>query len=356
MANTRAPGAAEARRERTLERRRQNAAILVQGTDVVARSAPSFLAQVQGRAVPIDLVRQGRIAPGEPNATVVALYDPKLIAPNPQRGRVIDERLDELAASLDAHGQQESIVCRLLTDTDRQRWPDSFNDHQILVILKGHRLYFAQPKSRLQQLKAEVMFPIEGEDDVTYMRRALRRAAIKMMHSQEYTLLDKVNLYDQWIQEFSLAQPKKAEIARYFEISETEAQRIKVVAQLDEKVAQDILNSGMKPADEIIYLIANQPPEQHREAYEKLGDMTVAAARRALKEGDRQSESRVTGSGRPRNYYLSVQKEDSPIAYVSTTLTAKQWTKRGGAKAFWEEVRHLVNDRRVQERLQEDLS
>ena len=93
----------------------------------------------------------------------VAGYDPSLLAPNPQRGRVVDRGLDELASSLDSHGQQEPIVARLITDTDRRRWPDAFTERQRLLILKGHRIHAAQPKTRLSMLRVELMLPEDGE-------------------------------------------------------------------------------------------------------------------------------------------------------------------------------------------------
>lgn len=355
MAQSPTASKAEARRQRTLERRQKTIETVARGAEIVPRGAPSFLAQVQSQALPMELVRQGRIVVHQQGPATVALYDPALLAPNPQRGRLVDERLEELAASLDAHGQQEAIVARLITPTDRKRFPEAFHEQHVLLILKGHRLHAAQPKSRLSLLKVEVMPPVEGEDDLAYGRRALRRAGIKMMHSQEYTLLDKVNLFDIWRREYAIEQPKKSQIASYFEISDTEAQRLKVVAQLDEKVAQDIFNSDRRPADELIYMIANRPPEEHRQAYERLGDLTVASARKVLKEEDETPRAKVTGSGRPRNYFLSIRNEESGIAYISTSLTARAWQRRGGANAFWNELRKLVNDRDVQERLQNDL-
>ncbi len=48
---------------------------------------------------------------------------------------MVDRNLDTLAESLNAHGQQEPIVARLITETDRQRWPDAFSERQILLIL-----------------------------------------------------------------------------------------------------------------------------------------------------------------------------------------------------------------------------
>src|SRR6202035_4728271 len=106
-------------------------------------------------AFPKDLIQQGAVRFDQQGQPRVGLYEPSLLAPNPQRGRVVDRDLDALAASLDAHGQQEPIVARLITETDRQRWPSAFTDEQLLVILKGHRIHAAQPKSKLTQLKVE---------------------------------------------------------------------------------------------------------------------------------------------------------------------------------------------------------
>ena len=47
-----------------------------------------------------------------------------------------------------------------------------------------------------------------------------------------------MNQYQIWKEEFALEKPKDTEVADYIEISHTEAQRLKVVAQLDPEVAQ----------------------------------------------------------------------------------------------------------------------
>lgn len=346
---------AERRRQQTDERRRQLAATVVTAPADVQNARMSFLAETFNRVFPADLVESGLIsrnAPQSPNG----LYHPSLLAPNPQRGRVVDRELSVLAASLDRYGQQEPIVARLITKTDRARWPKSFDNKQLLLILKGHRIFFAQPKTKLAMLRVELMLPEEGEDDLTYSRRALRRASIKLMHSQGYDIFDKVNQYDIWRQEFALEQPKDAEVADYFDISRQEAQRLKIVATLDRRVAQDILNADHRPADEVIVAIANRPPEEHRSAFRQMGQMTVAEVRKFLKE-DRPTppESKVTGAGRPRNFVLAIRDEDAPIAFISTGLTPLQWKRRGGAKTFWAEIRKLVNRKDVQERLSDEL-
>jgi hypothetical protein len=348
---------AEQRRQHTLDRRAQTAAEVVSDqTGLATRPALSFAAETLTRAFPQELLREGLITFDQQGQPKVAQYDPRLLAGNPQRGRVVDRGLEELAASLDAHGQQEPLIARLITETDRQRWPDSFTDRQLLLILKGHRLFFAQPKSKLQSLRVELMLPSEREDDLQYSRRALRRAAIKVMHSQAYDIFDKVNQYHVWCEEFTLMKPKDSEVAAYFEVSRTEAQRLKAVAQLDKDVAQDIINSDRRPADEVVYLIANRPPDEHREAYQRFGHLTVTAARTLQKaEAGERAESSVSGAGRPRNYVLSVRNEESDITYISTAFTLNQWKRRGGSKAFWNAIRRLANDRELQDRLQEDL-
>lgn len=351
------PSRTELRRQQSLERR-QHVAAEVLGDDATALTAPklSFAADVLQRALPRDAIERGAITFDATAQPRVAQYAPSLLAPNPQRGRVVDRHLETLAESLDAFGQQETIIARLITETDRTRWPDAFNARQVLLILKGHRIYFAQPKSSLKTLRVELMLPQESEDDLAYSRRALLRASIKMMHSQAYDLFDKVNQFQIWKDEFALEKPKDTEVAAYFEISRTEAQRLKVVAQLDDKVAQDIINSDKRPADEVVFAIANRPVEEHRKAYDEFGHLTVAAARKLLKEEEgRGATTKVAGPGRPRNYVLPVRDEDSNITYISTALTAEQWKRRGGAKAFWESIRKLAHSREIQDRIQSDL-
>jgi len=352
------PSKAELRRQQTLERRNQNATEVLgeAGTDVVARPQLSFVAQSFLKAVPAELVRDGRITMDQRGQPRVAFYDPALLAPNPQRGRVVDRGLEELAASLNAHGQQEAILARLITDTDRKRWPKDFTPGQLLLILKGHRLWFAQPKTKLKALRVELMLPVDGEDDLEYSRRALRRASIKLMHSQGYDIFDKVNQFIVWREEYGLQKPKDTEVAGYFEISRTEAQRVKTVAQLDPDVSQKIINSERRPADEVVFIIANRPPEEQAEAYKQYGHLTVAAARKMLQqqEGGKPA-ALVSAAGRPRNFAFPVRLEESNITYVSTSLTPKQWKEKGGAKAFWSELQSLFARKDIREQLEKYL-
>src|SRR5207244_896830 len=171
-------------------------------------------------------------------------------------GRLEDRGLDELAASLNDHGQQEPIIARLLTPSDRRRWPDAFRPDQIILILHGHRVYAAQPRSKLQKLRVELMLPDDGESDLDYIRRGLRRASVKMMHSQGYDIFDKVHLYMIWREEFALPEPKDTEVAKYFEISRSEAQRVKVVADLDPGGREDIIKAEKRPAAAVVVAIA----------------------------------------------------------------------------------------------------
>lgn len=351
------PSKAELRRQHTLERRKKTAADVLgtSGTEVVARPQ-SFAAQTISQALPREFLDQGLIAFRQEGRPVVAEYVPTLLAPNPQRGRLTDRGLDELAASLDIHGQQEPVIARLLTPSDRQRWPDAFRPDQILLILNGHRVFFAQPKSKLEKLRVEVMFPEEGESDTDYIRRGLRRASIKMMHSQSYDIFDKVNLYMVWRQEYALKAPNDKEVAKYFEISRTEAQRVKAVANLDEGVKKDILKQERRPADEVVFAIANRPVEEQRDAYREFGHLTVSALRRI--------QDRVSGPaaakqlavpGRPRNYTLSIGDEDCPIVSISTNLSPQQWKRRGGARSFWKEIKALSRKPELREHIQGDL-
>ena len=352
-------GKAEQRRQQADARRKSVAAeVLGEAVSqaVATRSSLSRAAQAMAQAFPREFVERGLITFFPQSQPRVAGYDPSLLAPNPQRGRVTDRGLDELASSLDAHGQQEPIVARLITDTDRKRWPAAFTDRQRLLILKGHRIFAAQPKTRLTLLRVELMLPEEGEDDVAYSRRALRRASIKVMHSQAYDIFDKVNQYTVWREEFALAKPKDNDIAAYFEISRTEAQRVKIVAQLDNDVAQVIINSERRPADEVVFLIANRPVHEHKEAFKRLGTLTVAAARRFYQgENTGKAAGLVSGAGRPRNYVLSMRDEESDLAYIGTALTPQQWREKGGSDAVLAALESLLKDPAFRDRLEADL-
>ena len=348
---------AELRRQRTLERRKQTAAEVVgSDTALAVRPAQSFAAQTVSQALPRDLLEQGLIAFDQHGRPLVASYDPSLLAPNPQRGRLEDRGLEELAASLNEHGQQEPIIARLLTPTDRRRWPDAFRADQIILILHGHRVYAAQPKSKLQKLRVELMLPDEGENDLDYIRRGLRRASVKMMHSQGYDIFDKVHLYMIWREEYALPAPKDTQVAKYFEISRTEAQRVKTVANLDPGVRDDILKSKKRPADEVVFTIANRPPDQHRDAYRQFGHLTVSSLRR-LQQGEnaKTQAPKLSAPGRPRNYALSIPSEESPIATITTHLTAREWKRRGGARAFFHALKKLATNAHVRQRLHDDL-
>ncbi len=348
---------AEQRRQKALQRKQQVSAEIVDATTAPMRSL-SFMGSVLQQAMPPALLQKGLVAYESTGQPRVGLYHPSLLAPNPQRGRLIDRGLEELARSMDSQGQQEPILARLITEFDRQRWPDRFIEDQLLLILTGHRLFFAHPKSKLPMLKVELLLREEGESDQDYIRRGLRRASIKIVHSQAYTILDKVHQYMLWREEFALEEPKDGEVAAYFEVSRTEAQRLKVVSTLNEEVTQDIVNAENRLADEVVYLIANRPPDEQRDALKKYGNLTVAAARELSKMEKRteQIAAPLGGAGRPRNFALHVSMEGSPITAIYTSLTPQQWKQKGGAKAFWELLRKLVHSKEVQDQLKDDLS
>ncbi len=348
---------AERRRQQTLDRRERTAAEVVSGDATQMAVRQSFAAQTLTQALPRELLDRGLIAFDQQGRPLVAGYDPSLLAPNPQRGRLEDRGLDELAASLNEHGQQQPLIARLITPTDRQRWPDAFRPDQIIVILHGHRIYLAQPKSKLEKLRVELMLPEEGESDLEYARRGLRRASVKMMHSQSYDIFDKVHLYMVWRQEFALEAPKDAQVAKYFEISRTEAQRVKVVANLDPQVRDKILKSERRPAEEVVVTIANRPVEQQAEAFRQYGHLTVAALRKFQQlESPKNDASQLAAPGRPRNFSLYINADNSPIATITTTWTAKEWKRRGGARAFWQALKTLAADPKVRQNVHDNLS
>ncbi len=346
------------RRQQTLERRKQTASEVVSDqVGLATRPNQSFAAQTVSQALPRELLDRGLITFDQHGRPLVASYDRTLLAPNPQRGRLEDRGLDELAASLNDHGQQEPIIARLLTPSDRRRWPDAFRSDQIILILHGHRIYAAQPKSKLDKLRVELMLPEEGETDLDYIRRGLRRASVKMMHSQSYDIFDKVHLYMVWREEFALPEPKDTEVAKYFEISRTEAQRVKTVANLDPDVRDDMLKSEKRPADEVVYTIANRPAEEHRSAYKQFGHLTVSALRKIQQlEAPTATTPQISAAGRPRNYAFTLTADESPIATITTHLTPKEWKRQGGARAFWFALKKLAGHPQVRERLHDDLN
>lgn len=178
------------------------------------------------------------------------------------------------------------------------------------------------------------------------------------MHSQEYTIFDKVNLYQHWIAEFCLKSPTDAEAARHFQISKPQATRLRVISQLDESVGQEMINSDKLPADEVIYEIANRPAPEHRQAYQRYGTLTVGGLRKLLKhEKSSRPDSKAVGkSGRPRNFTFALKDESSPFTFISTARTPNEWKERGGAKAFIAEVMKLMMRHDVREQLKRELA
>jgi hypothetical protein len=200
------------------------------------------------------------------------------------------------------------------------------------------------------------MLPEERESDLEYIRRGLRRASVKMMHSQGYDIFDKVHLYMIWREEFSLPEPKDTEVAKYFEISRTEAQRVKTVANLDPGVRDDILKAEKRPADEVVFTIANRPQEEHRNAYKQYGHLTVSALRKIQQlETTNAPATQISAAGRPRNFSITLSAEHSPIATITTHLTAKEWKRRGSDRAFWFELKKLAGQPDVRKRVHDEL-
>lgn len=357
MDDTAALSKYERRRQQRREIQEGNAALLDTPAEVLdARPRLSSAAMAVQQALPADLIQNGAIeydARGQPK---VALYDPRLLASNPQRGRVVDRRLDELAASLRTHGQQEPILARLITEFDRRRWPEHFTESQLLLILKGHRVYFANAQSNaLPKLRVELLLPLDGEAETEYGLRAFRRASIKMMHSEAYTILDKVNLYQHWTRESALDAPSDTDAARHFEISRDECVRLRIVSQLDDSVAQEIANSDRVPADEIIYQIANRPAPEQQNAWKEWGTLTVTELRKQLAQTPSKPNSTVSGTGRPRNFTFAFKDERFPFTYIGTDATAKTWQQRGGARAFLNSLKKLLYDPGFKEQLTREL-
>ena len=79
---------AEKRRQQSLERKEQAAAEVIYGSVPEARSL-SFTGNILQQAMPQNLQESGRVSFETSGQPRVALYDPTLLAPNPQRGRLV---------------------------------------------------------------------------------------------------------------------------------------------------------------------------------------------------------------------------------------------------------------------------
>ncbi len=339
------------------ERRARTAAIASGGTPVETLAFQprlSFQAQVLQRAFPPALVADGHVVrqPGDPNR---GHFAPALFARNPQHGRTVNRIVEQLARSFAAHGQQESILARLITETDRRLWPDVANDSQIFFIIDGHQRCAAATLAGLPMVWAEVVLPRESESDGDYRRRCLTMASIKMMQSQAYDIFDKVNQVKIWMAEFSMPQlPSKAELADMFHISATEAHRIRTVTRLRPEIEERIKAADNKPADEVIAIIASFPEDEQLAAFERFGTLPVSQARTLLQQEKGPAES-GRAPGRPQNYVYRVSDPESDIVAILTRLSPEQWKAKGGTTHFWQTIQRIGHSRQHQDRLKADL-
>lgn len=345
------------RQEQRLQKRRERQQqtgqqILHAQPEVIERSVPVRVQYLQ-KAWPVELVREGRIEvlQGEPQR---ARYDLALFAENPQHPRVIDENIEVLQDSLREEGQKEPVLARLLTELDRQRWGEDLSSDCILVLLDGRRRYRAAKGAGLEQLLTELILPEEGEEEVDYVRRCLRRVAIEMMHSQAWTILDKVNMCLIWGKEHGIEQLKTADIIASLGASKTEASFITTVAyKLHPPVRDRILSLPAPPADEVIYKIARRPAPEQMATFQHYHRLSAAAVRRI--ESAQQKQLAAPRAGHPGNYTLQIDSKDAPFLSIATSLTAKQWKKRGGSKAFWDSLRTLLEEQSIQQQVDQDL-
>jgi len=351
-----APTAHE-KRQQQREDRRAKAAALASGDNAEALDlAPrlSHEAQVVKLAFPPALIQEGRIT-RQSGQTNRGHFAPEFFAANPQHGRTVSRIVEQLARSFDAHGQQEPILARLITDADRKLWPEAANSARLFFIIDGHQRCKAISSSTLDQLWAEIVLPDEEESEVDYRRRCLTMASIKMMQSQAYDVFDKVQQVKIWMAEFGVPQlPSKRELAKTFHISATEAQRIRTVTRLDPEVECKIKEADTKPADEVIAMIANFPLEGQLSAYERIGKLPVSEARALLKR-EKQAALTTKAPGRPHNYIYRVNDSESDIISIITCLTPEQWKAKGGTAHFWQSVQKIGHSREHQDRLKADL-
>src|SRR5437660_1247476 len=101
--STSLPSKAELRRQQVAERRSRVAAEVIDAPPpeaALARSQLSSIARSLSQAFSRELLDQGLMTFDPEGQPRVASYDPSLLAPNPQRGRLTDRGLQELAASL----------------------------------------------------------------------------------------------------------------------------------------------------------------------------------------------------------------------------------------------------------------
>jgi hypothetical protein len=111
-----------------------------------------------------------------------------------------------------------------------------------------------------------------------------------------------------------------------------------------------------RPAEEVVFAIANRPVEEQRDAYRRLGTLTVSALRKIQQLEAPAPVNQISATGRPRNYSLSLSAEESPIATITTHLTPKEWKRRGGSRAFWQALKKLTGIPEIRAKLHGELS
>ena len=149
-----------------------------------------------------------------------------------------------------------------------------------------------------------------------YARRALRRASIKVMHSQAYDIFDKVNQYMVWREEFSLAEAQGQRDRRLFR-----DQPHRSPAGEDRRAA----GAGRRPEDHQRRTASGRRsglPHRQPAAARAPGRLQAVRAASPLPPPAgspgvtiRANRTvRCSGAGRPRNYVLSVRDENSDLA------------------------------------------
>jgi len=245
-------------------------------------------------------------------------------APIPARPRRRPAGLDELAASLMHTGSRKQSFARLITPTDRDGGRMLFPQSSYFSSSRDTGLFYAQPKTTLKISGLELNAPARRGGRPGLCPQGASSHRRQMMHSQGYDIFDKVNLYDIWRQEFTLEKPR----TRTLPPTRHQPQRSPAhqdCRPLDPAVAQEIINADRRPADEVVFFIANRP----RGAQGRLRavwHLTVAAVRKLDKDGQSgrlASPSRAL-AGRATTSSSSAMK-NADIISLSTTLTPMQW-------------------------------
>jgi ParB family chromosome partitioning protein len=131
----------------------------------------------------------------EPGRAAVTEIDIDLIAPNPQQPRIQidDERLEELAASIRAHGVIQPIVVRQTGTTYR--------------IIAGERRWRAAQRAGLHKVPVVVREVAEGEGAD---RKLLELALIENIQRENLNPVDEALAYQRLADDFGLTQEQIA--------------------------------------------------------------------------------------------------------------------------------------------------